>query len=84
MGYYDAKGLGLKRAPGGFMDERLEALETKLTYQERAIAELSSEVYGQAARLRSAEELLRSMAEKLKEMAGDGSPLPPGERPPHY
>jgi uncharacterized coiled-coil protein SlyX len=66
------------------MDARLEELEMKLTYQERAIAELSSEVYGQAARLDAAEGLLRSMAEKLKELAGDGPPLPAGERPPHY
>ncbi len=64
--------------------DRIEELETRIMYQEKAIADLGAEVYEQAGRLASAERLLRSMAEKLKELAGEGPPLPIGERPPHY
>jgi uncharacterized coiled-coil protein SlyX len=64
--------------------DRIDELETRITYQERAIAELSAELYGQSGRLASAERLLRSMADKLKELASDGTALPSNERPPHY
>jgi len=63
---------------------RIEALETKVTYLERALAELSSEAFEQERRMERMEQLLRSAAEKLKELAGDGAPLPTDERPPHY
>jgi uncharacterized coiled-coil protein SlyX len=56
----------------------------KLTFQERSVAEMSAAAFEQARRIDRMETLLRSMAEKLKELAGDGAPLPQGERPPHY
>jgi len=64
--------------------DRIDELETKITYQELAIAELSAELYGQSGRLAAAERLLRSVADKLKELASEGPALPPNERPPHY
>ncbi len=64
--------------------DRIDELETRIMYQERAIAELSAELYGQSDRLAAAERLVRSMADKLKELASEGSALPLNERPPHY
>jgi len=63
---------------------RIEELETKLTYQERTMTEMSAAAFEHERRIQRLESLLRQMAEKLKELAGDGPPLPPGERPPHY
>ena len=68
----------------GASERRLAELEMRITYQERTIEELGGQVFDQARRLEGAEKLLRDMAEKLKELVGDGSPLPPNERPPHY
>ncbi|MBL8966795.1 MAG: SlyX family protein [Spirochaetaceae bacterium] len=66
-------------------ERRLDGLETKLAYQERAIAELSDALYSHERRLERLENLFREMAGKLKEVAGEGlPPLPANERPPHY
>jgi len=64
--------------------DRIDELETRIMYQERAIAELSAEIYDQSDRLAAAERLVRSMAGKLKELASEGPALPLNERPPHY
>jgi len=37
--------------------DRIDELETRIMYQERAIAELSAELYGQSDRLAAAERL---------------------------
>jgi uncharacterized coiled-coil protein SlyX len=63
---------------------RIAELETRITYQERNIEELSTQAFDQERRIERLEKQIRDMAEKLKEIAGDGPPLPPGERPPHY
>ena len=63
---------------------RIAELETRITYQERTIEELSAQAFDQERRIERLEKVIRDMAEKLKEMAGDGPPLPPNERPPHY
>jgi len=64
--------------------DRIEELETRIAYQERSIEELSAQAFEQERRLARLEKLARDMAQKLKELAGDGPPLPPAERPPHY
>jgi SlyX protein len=63
---------------------RIAELEMRITYQERSIEQLSTQAFDQERRIERLEKLLRDMALKLKEMAGDGPPLPPNERPPHY
>jgi len=66
-------------------DGLIEALETKISYQEATIAELSSSLYDHEQRLERLERLFKELATKFKEVAGDGlGPLPANERPPHY
>jgi len=67
------------------VESRLVDLETKHSYQEAAILDLSKVATEQASRIDTLEALVRSLREKVKELAGEGqSPLPPNERPPHY
>lgn len=70
---------------GGDMDSRLEFLETKVSYQEATIQELSISLYEQKNLIEKLERQLRDLGSKFKEVAGEGLPaLPPNERPPHY
>jgi SlyX protein len=64
---------------------RLQELETRNAYQEAAIEDLSTRVYEQQQQIDSLERQLFSLAEKVKSIAaGENSPLPENERPPHY
>ena len=66
-------------------DRRIETLETKLSHQERTVAELSAEIYGQARRIERLEKLLRELAGKVKEVADSVEEPAPGDaRPPHW
>ena len=66
-------------------DDRLRELETRSSFQEAAIQDLSAMVVDQASRIERLESTLRALRDKVKELAGEGQgPLPPGERPPHY
>jgi uncharacterized coiled-coil protein SlyX len=66
-------------------DNRLEALETKLSYQERSLAELSSELFAQARRVERLEQVLGELAGKVKEVADSVEQPAPGDvRPPHW
>jgi SlyX protein len=66
-------------------DPRLEILETKISYQEATIQDLSQSLYEQKNQIERLEKLVKELASKFKEFAGEGlSPLPPNERPPHY
>jgi SlyX protein len=66
-------------------DGLIEALETKISYQEATIAELSGSLYDHERRIERLERLFKELATKFKEVAGDGlGPLPANERPPHY
>jgi len=65
--------------------DRIEALENRLTHQERALAELSSELFDQARRLERLEKLQRELASKLKDVAESvEEPAPGNVRPPHW
>ena len=71
--------------PGIPENDRLEALEVKASFQESAIAELSTVIYEQDQRIERLERMLKDLASRLKEVAQEGLPaMPPGERPPHY
>ena len=66
-------------------DRRLVELETKSSFQEAAILDMSKILIEQATRLDKLEATVRDLREKMKESAGGGQPpLPVGERPPHY
>lgn len=67
------------------LERRLVELESKNSYQEVELGDLSGALIDQDARIRRLEETVRALREKVKELAGEGQPpLPAGERPPHY
>jgi uncharacterized coiled-coil protein SlyX len=67
------------------VEGRLVDLETKHSYQEAAILDMSKVLIEQASRMDALEAVVRSLREKLKELAGEGLlPLPQNETPPHY
>ncbi len=66
-------------------DERLEALEIKVAYQERTIAQLNDALVAQQRRLDELEaryQALRGELESLAESGGTAPGVP--EKPPHY
>ena len=64
---------------------RLVELETRNSYQEATIQDLSSRIYEQQVQIDRLESRLASLAEKVRGLAtGDSAPLPDNERPPHY
>jgi uncharacterized coiled-coil protein SlyX len=66
-------------------ESRLVELETKASFQEEALQDLSKVLIEQGARIDKLEATVRALREKVKEAIGEGqSPLPEGERPPHY
>jgi SlyX protein len=69
----------------GVVERRLVDLETKHSFQEASILDLSAVIVEQAARIEALESVVRGLRDKVKELVGEGqSPLPPDERPPHY
>lgn len=66
-------------------EKRLLALETKASFQEAALADMSKLVVDQDIRISRLEAALRDLRDRIKELNGEGQqPLPDGERPPHY
>ncbi|MFP4262317.1 MAG: SlyX family protein [Halomonas sp.] len=76
-------------APGA-LDARLEALESRLAYQEHWLDTLDEAIAAQEARLARLERINALMQQKLREQQralreGDAtSPRPEDEVPPHY
>ncbi|MDR1076748.1 MAG: SlyX family protein [Xanthomonadaceae bacterium] len=71
--------------PGDRLDQRLMELETRLTFQEQALAELSAALADARAESRRNSELLRAVLDDLQRVRGvlysDPFDEPP---PPHY
>ena len=67
------------------LEERLENIETKITFQEDLIEELNKAVYQQRTKLDRLEAICESLVrhiESMEEARNDG--MPANERPPHY
>ena len=67
------------------LEERLVAIETKITFQEDLIEELNKTVYQQQKKLERLEAVCESLVrhiESLDETRNEG--MPANERPPHY
>jgi len=63
----------------------IEALEIKLAYQERAVSDLSRELFESSKRIDRLEKLLREVARKVKELSDAAEPPASGDvRPPHW
>ncbi len=66
-------------------EERLENIETKISYQEDQIEELNKTVYQQQQKLDQLEEICRALARHVQALAEAGNEgKPANERPPHY
>ena len=67
------------------IEERLEKLETKISFQEDLIEELNKTVYQQQQKLDQLEEICRALARHVQALAEAGNEgKPANERPPHY
>jgi SlyX protein len=66
-------------------EERLENIETKISFQEDQIEELNKTVYQQQQKLERLEAICKTLARELRSLAEAGNEGKPGnERPPHY
>ena len=69
----------------GDYDARLEALETKIAYQEHTIAQLNDVIVTQQRLLDRLEARCEALREKLQSLArADGADPNAHEPPPHY
>jgi len=66
-------------------EERLVAIETKLTFQEDLIEELNKTVYQQQQKLDHLEAVCAALARQIRSLSEAGNEgKPVSERPPHY
>ena len=72
-------------SPATSDEDRLERVETRIAYQERALQELSDVVYRQELRIDGLESLVSQLREQIEELAEALPATPPDdEPPPHY
>jgi SlyX protein len=64
------------------LEARLVALETKVAYQDRALADLSDVIYAQEQRLTKLESFARTAAPQLRSLGVEADPAL--GKPPHY
>jgi SlyX protein len=67
-------------------EERLENIETKLSFQEDLVEELNKTVYQQQQKIERLEAMCQSLAQHVQSLSAarnDGG-MPANERPPHY
>ena len=66
-------------------DDRIDQLETKFAYIEKATADLDGLVLEYGRRTERLEAMMQAMARRISELAASEGPnMPAGERPPHY
>jgi uncharacterized coiled-coil protein SlyX len=66
-------------------EPRLIELETKASFQEATLLDMSKLIIEQGARIDRLEATVRALRDKVKEVSGEAQlPLPENERPPHY
>jgi SlyX protein len=67
------------------IEERLENIETKISYQEDQIEALNKTVYQQQQKLDHLEAICASLARHIQSMTEPGNEgMAANERPPHY
>jgi uncharacterized coiled-coil protein SlyX len=67
------------------LEHRIVDLESKNTFQEAELLEISKVLTEQNARIERLEATVRILRGKIKELSGEGqAPLLERERPPHY
>jgi len=67
------------------LEKSIVELETKTSFQEAAISDMSKIIIAQGARIEKLEATFRALCDKVKDLSGEEQlPLPEHERPPHY
>jgi SlyX protein len=67
------------------IEERLENIETKITFQEDQIEELNKTVYQQQQKIERLEAICEALARQMRSLAEAGNEgKAANERPPHY
>jgi len=66
------------------MDNRLENLETKISYQEHLIEELNEVIISQQKQIDSLEKKLQQLTSFMQENTGQQASNEPEAPPPHY
>jgi len=67
----------------GQLSERIDTLETRLTYQDETIEQLNQTITAQWKQIDALTRKLTELGERLQE-AEAHAPSPANERPPHY
>lgn len=65
------------------LSERIDALESRLAYQDRTIEQLNETITAQWKQIDALTRQLSALTERLQE-AEANAPAPASERPPHY
>ena len=65
------------------MSERIDALESRLAYQDQTIEQLNETITAQWKQIDALTRQLAALTERLQD-AEANVPLPANERPPHY
>ena len=65
------------------LGERIDALETRLTYQDETIEQLNQTITAQWKQIDALTRQISKLNERLQE-AEANAPAPANERPPHY
>jgi SlyX protein len=65
-------------------DARFRDLEARIAEQEKALSELSDELYRQQRHVALLDAQVRQVVERLKSLATEPAPTPQDETPPHY
>jgi SlyX protein len=70
---------------GGMVDQSIEEIESKITYLEHAIGELSDVVFAQQREIRALKTEIDQLRDRLEAAREEERPAGPDlERPPHY
>jgi SlyX protein len=65
------------------VDQSIEEIESKITYLEHAVGELSDVVFGQQREIRALKAEIDQLRDRLEAAQEEERPTGP-ERPPHY
>ncbi len=65
------------------LSERIDALESRLAYQDQTIEQLNETITAQWKQIDALTRQLAALSERMHEAEGN-APAPANERPPHY
>ena len=66
------------------LSERIDALESRLAYQDQAIEQLNETITAQWKQIDALTRQLSALTERLQEAEANAPAAPANERPPHY